>query len=543
MLYQALSKGIPVKVSGIHPGDRNLTPEYFTHNHGDTIVTLTNTKTGVQRKVALKSFMDEFAKPPDPDNPEKLQVRHRIASITSTTLNSDVKDWPPTADFSVKFPEIFGIFEDCLVGPWITSRRGPLNLETNMPIGSCPPDTGPKAYLAHGAAGGTTTRLHTDMTDATNILFHEEEAEEGAEGGALWIMIDRDDMSLAADLLRTWKHGSFGKGHPIHSQQLILTEQDVQALKDAGVRVWTLVQKQGDAVFIPAGVGHQVTNLTPCIKIAVDFVVPSNIDYSDGISAQLREHRLACEDRDSEDVLQLAAMCWWTYKRWQVENLADTRSDPESEPWTSSYSAAPLYMPVNKKNSGDPDDRGMMVDNPGPDVGEIDKNSSCDPDDRGMMVDSPGPDVAEIPISQNPISDPSPDITPLGPEPSMPSAQHDGSTAPLIPSKRRISDEPLSRTQKRRLKKARSVQAKSLLDAAKTLACPLGGCKRAAHKFKREDLLNHLESAHRERVGFLHSGKPNLDLVNERKMILGKHPQNDPAFGKYLLDEILSKHA
>lgn len=74
-LYQTLASGIPLIVSGINPGDRNLTPEYFIHNHGDTMVALTNTKTGVQRTVPLKVFMEQFGQPKDPDNPEKLKVQ------------------------------------------------------------------------------------------------------------------------------------------------------------------------------------------------------------------------------------------------------------------------------------------------------------------------------------------------------------------------------------------------------------------------------------------------------------------------------------
>ncbi|VDC04042.1 unnamed protein product [Peniophora sp. CBMAI 1063] len=324
-VYDALANGIPMVVSGINPGHRNLTPEYFVQNHGDTVVTLTNTKTGSQRKLALKHFMYKFGKPQDPKNPEKLQ------------------DWPPSANFAAKFPEIFDLFEDCLVAPWITSRRGPLNLEINMPTDSCPPDTGPKAYLAHGAAGGTTTRLHCDMSAAINVLFH---AEGGSKGGALWKMIDRDDMARAAELLSDWKRGSYGDGHPIHSQQLNLTEEDVRKLNDEGVHVRTFIQKQGEAVFIPAGVGHQVDNVTSCIKIAVDFVPPVDVEQARQISEELRQHRLACGDTESEDVLQLSAICWWTYKRWEAEDLANARSDPGSDPRSSQYSAAPAYLPV-----------------------------------------------------------------------------------------------------------------------------------------------------------------------------------------------------
>lgn len=139
-----------------------------------------------------------------------------------------------------------------------------------MPIGSCPPDTGmpslrhalfdsecytgPKAYLADSAAGGTTTRFHCDMTDAINILFNEGS---GSEGGALWTMVHRDDMARAEVFLRKSKNGLF-QGHPVHSQQLFITEQDVKDMREAGIRVWTFIQRQGEAVFIPAGVGHQV---------------------------------------------------------------------------------------------------------------------------------------------------------------------------------------------------------------------------------------------------------------------------------------------
>ena len=115
---------------------------------------------------------------------------------------------------------------------------------------------GPKAYLAHTAGGGATTRLHTAMTDAVNIMFYAQRGADGTEGGAEWTMIDRHDMCLAADLLREWKKGTF-TGHPIHSQQLFLTTDDVTRLRANGVRVWTFIQRPGEAVFIPAGVGHQ----------------------------------------------------------------------------------------------------------------------------------------------------------------------------------------------------------------------------------------------------------------------------------------------
>ncbi|VDC01413.1 unnamed protein product [Peniophora sp. CBMAI 1063] len=506
VVYRALAEGIPMIVSGIRPGDRNLTPEYFINKHGDTMVTLTNTKTGSQRKVALRTFMDSFGKPVNPESPEKLQ------------------DWPPTADFAVKFPEIFDLFEDCLIAPWITSRRGPLNLETNMPMGSCPPDTGPKAYLAHGAAGGTTTRLHGDMADAINIMFHEEDGpEDGSEGGALWIMIDRNDMARAAERLRKTKRGLFGDGHPIHSQQLNLTEEDVQDLRSAGVRVWTLIQRQGDAVFIPVGVGHQVTNNTPCVKIAVDFVAAPNLEHSQRISEELREHRLASGDTAAEDVLQLSSMCWWMYKRWKVEGLADTRSDPNSDPWISNYSAAPVYMPISLAaiKSGrlprDVNSQDSTISKADVSVehsaGALSNTSYRDNRRPYDAQDSPVVDHVQSPGS---------------------------SSSAAVPSKRKTADEALTRTQKRRLKKERSVRNKSLGDPDKTLECPVGGCKRALDHFDRRTLLSHLERAHTARVLFLHRGQSNIEIAKERSKVLSIHPLDDVAFRQYMRDEVLS---
>lgn len=70
-------------------------------------------------------------------------------------------------------------------------------------------------------------------------------------------MISRDDMAHAETLLREWKQGTF-RGHPVHSQEIFVTPDDVARLREHNIKVWTFIQRPGDAVFIPAGVGHQV---------------------------------------------------------------------------------------------------------------------------------------------------------------------------------------------------------------------------------------------------------------------------------------------
>lgn len=204
------------------------------------------------------------------------------------------------------------------------------------------------------------------MCDAVNVMPYASDAERGA----LWTMISRDDMPRAETLLRQWKRGTF-QGHPVHSQQIFVTPDDVCRLRERGIKVWTFIQKPGDAVFIPAGVGHQVkhsyhrvlelqlkpcqvTNYCSCIKIAVDFVAPCNVMHSGKISEELRQHRLDVYDEEdddpAEDVLNLASMCWWFFVRSQTSVYSRSRSDPASNPWVSHYSAAPrsLQVPVRK---------------------------------------------------------------------------------------------------------------------------------------------------------------------------------------------------
>ena len=73
-LYTTLAAGVPLIVSGIRPGDSNLTPEYFIRRYGKERVTVVNTMTGGQRIITLSNFMDSFANVLATPEPEKLKV-------------------------------------------------------------------------------------------------------------------------------------------------------------------------------------------------------------------------------------------------------------------------------------------------------------------------------------------------------------------------------------------------------------------------------------------------------------------------------------
>lgn len=106
-----------------------------------------------------------------------------------------------------------------------------------------------------------STKLHMDLSDAVNILVHESQSSTGGDGGALWHMFSREDTVRLSQILKA--HPSYdGEGDPIHQQRIYLSAFDLEVLKrDHGIVPFVIIQRRGQAVFIPAGCAHQVCGL------------------------------------------------------------------------------------------------------------------------------------------------------------------------------------------------------------------------------------------------------------------------------------------
>ncbi|KAK8565709.1 hypothetical protein V6N13_020786 [Hibiscus sabdariffa] len=134
-------------------------------------------------------------------------------------------------------------------------------------------------------------------------------------GGAVWDIFRKQDVPKIIEYLE--KHKKEFRHienlpvtsviHPIHDQTLFLNERHKRQLKEEfDVEPWTFVQYLGEAVFIPAGCPHQVRNKQSCIKVALDFVSPDNIEECLRLTKEFR--KLPKNHRAKEDKLEVKKM-------------------------------------------------------------------------------------------------------------------------------------------------------------------------------------------------------------------------------------------
>ncbi|KAK9910177.1 hypothetical protein M0R45_034149 [Rubus argutus] len=134
-------------------------------------------------------------------------------------------------------------------------------------------------------------------------------------GGAVWDIFRIQDTPKLIKYLKKQKnefrhlnnHPVDSVVHPIHDQTLYVNERHKKQLKEEfDVEPWTFEQHLGEAVFIPAGCPHQVRNRQSCIKVALDFVSPENLEECLRLAEEFR--LLPKNHRAKEDKLEVKKM-------------------------------------------------------------------------------------------------------------------------------------------------------------------------------------------------------------------------------------------
>ncbi|XP_031494118.1 lysine-specific demethylase JMJ26 [Nymphaea colorata] len=176
--------------------------------------------------------------------------------------------------------------------------------------------------LKQGLLGGKESSQdgESDSSSLNAISVNKETHEVGCDsevacGGAVWDIFRRQDVpALINYLQKHWKEFRHiskrpltSVVHPIHDQTLFLNARHKRQLKEEfNIEPWTFEQHHGEAVFIPAGCPHQVRNRKSCIKVALDFVSPENVQECVRLTKEFR--LLPKRHRAKEDKLEVRKM-------------------------------------------------------------------------------------------------------------------------------------------------------------------------------------------------------------------------------------------
>eukprot|EP00884_Botryococcus_braunii_P006811 jgi/Botrbrau1/16130/Bobra.7_2s0089.1 len=290
----SMEKGLPLIVEGVYGNATIWTPEELKKvvkgegghtlplkephlskvNQGD--LSTVDCHTLAEGSMTPVAFFDKY-KMADPEDMVKL------------------KDWPKKGTFQKALPKHYKNFMDMVPFKEYVCPGGVFNLTSYYPDGALAPDLGPKFYIACGrqeelGEGDSVTKLHVDLCDAVNVLLHTQplqgEAQENPNelDGAEWVIFYRHQVPKVREFLEEHRSSFLHKGKGIdpstdviYGQEMFLTAKHLQQLKkESGIEPFIFTQKAGEAVFIPAGCPHQVRNLRPNTKAALDFLIPGN---------------------------------------------------------------------------------------------------------------------------------------------------------------------------------------------------------------------------------------------------------------------------
>ncbi|KAJ3551878.1 hypothetical protein NM688_g4456 [Phlebia brevispora] len=391
LLFKHLQTGVPVVVrSGLSRFQAQWTAEAFIEKYGSQKCTVEDCEhENTRLSTTVSQFFRNFGQP-----------------VRTTPFNSGsgiwkLKDWPPQAELKSMFPELYQDYMQGTLFPEFTSFNGVYNLTAHFPVNALKSDLGPKMYNAFSSVQEEghhgSTRLHLDVCDAVNYMTYSMSPTSSTTTlssavGAEWIIVHRDDTERLVHYLREINGDCLG--HPIHLQKYFLSAADIREIVGRGIRVFRIQQRTGDAVFIPSGCAHQVSNISDAIKVAFDFLSPAALPTCRKLAAEFREHRLLRQDEWPNDLLQIDLTLYFAYRSLERLTLTQqgirhrTEESPQQHPLPRRRISAHFTYPSQECGEGERSigkstlvQKKLRRPNQGPftcPVATVDPRSSCD---------------------------------------------------------------------------------------------------------------------------------------------------------------------
>ncbi len=208
-------------------------------------------------------------------------------------------------------------------------------------------------YTAYGQelnpAKAGSTNLHLDVSDAINVLVYVSKPKDyhlapnqystdvvrtameqcGCDRediltflrgeklpGAIWYIYPATEADKIRQVLKMEareRRKSFDKNDdPLHNQDCFIDVNIREKLARFNIEGYTIVQWEGDAIFVPAGAPHQVLNIFDCVKVALDFVSPESISECFNLTREFRQ--LSSRHLNREDKLQIKNILYHVIK-------------------------------------------------------------------------------------------------------------------------------------------------------------------------------------------------------------------------------------
>lgn len=107
-----------------------------------------------------------------------------------------------------------------------------------------------------------STRLHKDGTAAVNLMVWSHRQASTNSDGAEWLIFAKEDAAKLAHALRVLSPASLGDSiadtDPCHGHRIFVDNDLLAKLATWDIKPFRIMQRPGQAVFIPAGCPHQV---------------------------------------------------------------------------------------------------------------------------------------------------------------------------------------------------------------------------------------------------------------------------------------------